>query len=206
MFVMNGKKLTVSNLIDYGCLSASKITDNFENLQEDTEKCKQKHERRILFDSNATSKNISTLREYEDTFEMKTEMAGKVLERLSEEDDHNAYYINNTEDPVDGNIRKGDAMLKDYKLTSYESKMRKIKQKMQQLVHRNTEMEERIECGARDADMCEDKQWKYFLKKQKLIQLAVTKLWQKEGFDSSRLIQDKEYNVYMTEYDLHRKR
>jgi len=200
------KKLTVSNLIDYGCLSASKITDNFENLQEDTEKCKQKHERRILFDSNATSKNISTLREYEDTFEMKTEMAGKVLERLSEEDDHNAYYINNTEDPVDGNIRKGDAMLKDYKLTSYESKMRKIKQKMQQLVHRNTEMEERIECGARDADMCEDKQWKYFLKKQKLIQLAVTKLWQKEGFDSSRLIQDKEYNVYMTEYDLHRKR
>ena len=220
------EKLADSNLIADGCLPASKIIDTFENLLGDAEKCKQKHEQGMLVDSNATDKNISTLRVNENTMAIKTEMADKELERFTEEDYYNGYYINNTEDPMDENIRQGAAMLKDCKLksnykaedvnqmqidhvvdlNSYESKMRKIKQRVQQLVHRNTEMEERIECGAREADMCEDKQWKYFLKKQKLLQLAVRKLWQKEGFDSSRLIQDKEYNVYMTEYDLHRKR
>ena len=217
------EKLADSNLIADGCLPASKIIETFENLRGDAEKCKQKHEQEMLV---ATDKNISTLRVNENTMAIKTEIADKELERFTEEDYYHGYYINNTEDPMDENLRQGAAMLKDCKLksnyktedvnqmqidhavdiNSYESKMRKIKQKMQQLVHRNTEMEERIECGAREADMCEDKQWKYFLKKQKLLQLAVRKLWQKEGFDSSRLIQDKEYNVYLTEYDLHRKR
>ena len=144
-----------------------------------------------------------------------------------DEDSCEGYYINYIEDPWLGHTRSADLMRDtidestEFHATgsvnrkqaylaadfdNFESKMRRIKEKMRRLVDKNNEMEERIEYGGREADVCEDTQWQYFQQQNKLLQLAVSKLWRKEGFDSSRLIQDQDNNVYMSGYDLYRKR
>ncbi|XP_065051027.1 uncharacterized protein LOC135680779 isoform X1 [Rhopilema esculentum] len=77
-----------------------------------------------------------------------------------------------------------------------ELKMRKAKERVRSLLNKNSAIEERIEFGGRDEDYCEDQQWEYFRQHNKLIQLAVSKLWQKEGFDPSRLVKDDKYDQY----------
>ena len=153
---------------------------------------------------------------------------GKVDRKLQDDTDScDGYYINNIEDPFTGYNRRGEySMFRCYDrsdrsgtgrlqgrndnltadLHGFESKMRQIKQRMRQLVDRNKEMEERIEYGGREDDVCEDNQWQYFLQQNKLLQLAVSKLWQKEGFDSSRLMKDDDKTMYRTGYNSHKTR
>ena len=78
----------------------------------------------------------------------------------------------------------------------FELKMKKAKERVRSLLNKNSAIEERIEFGGRDEDYCEDQQWEYFRQQNKLIQLAVSKLWQKEGFDPSRLVKDNKYDQY----------
>ena len=183
-------------------------------------------------ESQASSSSLTTdktIRERIDSVDGKLEHINEMQtdEKVTstDEDSCDGYYINHIEDPLSGSIIRGEYVtFEDYEsrdryaigmpnqtrtsnsteVDSFESKMHKIKAKMRRLVDRNIEMEERIEYGGRET-VCEDKQWEYFLKQNKLLQLAVSKLWQKEGFDSSRLIKDQENSVYMTGYGSYRK-
>ena len=221
----NGRKSIFEEVAVDSCSPASAAIGTVTNTAEGAEKQDQGLEPRKLVDSKileneaAGSIIVEPLVERISikTKELEHDAARKIDKKIADTDidSSEGYYINYIGDSLNGSVRRGEYITfernesRDSYATmqtnpagdvdSLRSKMHKIKAKMRQLVDRNIEMEERI-------DFCEDKQWQYFLKHNKLLQLAVSKLWQKEGFDSSRLIQEEENNVYMTGYDLYRKR
>ena len=84
----------------------------------------------------------------------------------------------------------------------FETKMKKIKERMKNLLDKHEEVQGRMENGVRDSDEGEDHQWEYFQQQNKLLKLAVSKLWQKEGFDPSRLLNPDEFDFKSNGYCL----
>eukprot|EP00112_Aurelia_sp_Birch-Aquarium-sp1_P007599 Seg1829.3 transcript_id=Seg1829.3/GoldUCD/mRNA.D3Y31 product="hypothetical protein" protein_id=Seg1829.3/GoldUCD/D3Y31 len=87
---------------------------------------------------------------------------------------------------------KQDDLTADF--DDFETKMKKIKERMKNLLDKHEEVQGRMESGGRDSDEGEDHQWEYFQQQNKLLKLAVSKLWQKEGFDPSRLLNPDEFD------------
>ena len=221
----NGRKSIFEEVAVDSCSPVSAVISTVTTTAEGAEKQDQGLEQKKLADSkiikDEAAGSIIVKPHIERTNinvkELEHDAAGTIDKKIADTDidSSEGYYINYIGDSLNGSVRRGEYVTfernesRDSYATmqtnpagdvdSLRSKMHKIKAKMRQLVDRNIEMEERI-------DFCEDKQWQYFLKHNKLLQLAVSKLWQKEGFDSSRLIQEEENNVYMTGYDLYRKR